>query len=157
MTNRQIATLGIVVLCVVLVFPSMIAAQGQREGGRGEGRGGGSGRGGGGAPPVNLQVLPKDWTRQQVVQVMQGFNMALGVTCNYCHVEMAGAAPNANGQIPIDAAPDDKQQKKTARVMMKMVGDINNTFGSQLGKPASDVTRVQCATCHRGQAIPKVQ
>ena len=156
MTNRQIATLGIVVLCILLVFPLMIAAQGQREGGRGEGRGGGSGRGGG-APPVNLQVLPKDWTRQQVVQVMQGFNMALGVQCNYCHVEMAGAAPNANGQIPIDAAPDDKQQKKTARVMMKMVGDINNTFGSQLGKPASDVTRVQCATCHRGQAIPKVQ
>jgi len=156
MTNRQIATLGILVLCILLVFPSMIAAQGQREGGRGEGRGGGSGRGGG-APPVNLQVLPKDWTRQQVVQVMQAFNMALGVGCNHCHVEMAGAAPNANGQIPIDAAPDDKQTKKTARVMMKMVGDINNTLGSQIGKPAADVVRVQCVTCHRGAAIPKTQ
>jgi Photosynthetic reaction centre cytochrome C subunit len=156
MTNRQIATLGILVLCILLVFPSMIAAQGQREGGRGEGRGGGSGRGGG-APPVNLQVLPKDWTRQQVVQVMQGFNMALGVQCSHCHVEMAGAAPNANGQIPIDAAPDDKQTKKTARVMMKMVADINNTLGSQIGKPAADVVRVQCVTCHRGAAIPKTQ
>ncbi len=156
MTNRQIATLGILVLCILLVVPSMIAAQGQREGGRGEGRGGGSGRGGG-APPTNLLVLPKDWTRQQVVQVMQGFNMALGVQCNHCHVEMAGAAPNANGQIPIDAAPDDKQTKKTARVMMKMVGDINNTLGSQIGKAAADVVRVQCVTCHRGAAIPKTQ
>ena len=157
MTNRQIATLGIVVLCILLVFPSMIAAQGQREGGRGEGRGGGSGSRGGGAPPVNLQVLPKDWTRQQVVQVMQAFNMALGVQCSHCHVEMTGAPPNANGQIPIDAAPDDKQTKKTARVMMKMVADINNTLGSQIGKPAADVVRVQCVTCHRGAAIPKTQ
>src|SRR5438094_7614804 len=127
MTNRQIVTLGIVILSILVISPFTVAAQGQREG-----RGGG----GGGAPPVNLQVLPKDWTRQQVVQVMQGFNMALGVQCNHCHVEMAGAAPNANGQIPIDAAPDDKQTKKTARVMMKMVADINNTLGSQIGKPA---------------------
>jgi hypothetical protein len=157
MTNRQIATLGIVVLCILLVVPLMSAAQGQREGGRGEGRGGGSGRGGGGAPPTNLQVLPKDWTRQQVVQVMQGFNMALGVGCNHCHIEMAGAPPNEKGVIPIDAAPDDKQTKKTARVMMKMVGEINNTLGSQIGKPASEVVRVQCVTCHRGAAIPKTQ
>src|SRR5437867_6464745 len=135
MTNRQIVTLGIVILCILVVLPFAVAAQGQREG-----RGGG----GGGAPPVNLQILPKDWTRQQVVQVMQAFNMALGVQCSHCHVEMTGAPPNANGQIPIDAAPDDKQTKKTARVMMKMVADINSTLGSQIGKPAADVVRVQC-------------
>ena len=88
--------------------------------------------------------------------VMQGFNMALGVTCNYCHVEMAGAQPGANGQVPIDAAKDDKDTKKKARVMMKMVGQINSTLGSELGKPAAEVSRVQCATCHRGAAIPKV-
>ena len=29
--------------------------------------------------PKNLQVLPKDWTRAQVVNVMQNFNAALGV------------------------------------------------------------------------------
>src|SRR2546428_5702869 len=49
---------------------------------------------------------------------MQGFNMALGVGCNHCHIEMAGAPPNEKGVIPIDAAPDDKQTKKTARVMI---------------------------------------
>src|SRR5437867_9471110 len=133
MTNRQIVTLGIVILSILVILPFTVAAQGQREG-----RGGG----GGGAPPENLQVLPKDWTRQQVVQVMQGFNMALGVGCNYCHVEQAGAQPNEKGQLPIDAPKDDKQQKKTARVMMKMVAQVNDTFGSQLGKAAADVTRV---------------
>ncbi len=107
MTNRQIVTLGIVILCILVVLPFTVAAQGQREG-----RGGG----GGGAPPVNLQILPKDWTRQQVVQVMQG-----------------------------------------ARVMMRMVAQINDTFGNQIGKPASEVVRVQCVTCHRGSAIPKTQ
>jgi len=148
MTNRQIVTLGIVILCILVVLPFTVTAQGQREG-----RGGG----GGGAPPVNLQILPKDWTRQQVVQVMQGFNMALGVGCNHCHIEMAGAPPNEKGVIPIDAAPDDKQTKKTARVMMRMVAQINDTFGNQIGKPASEIVRVQCVTCHRGSAIPKTQ
>jgi Photosynthetic reaction centre cytochrome C subunit len=151
MTDRRIVTLLIVVLCILLTLPFIAAAQGQEKG-RGAEKGG---RGGGGAPPTNLQVLPKDWTRQQVVQVMQGFNMALGVACNYCHVEMVGAPPNEKGVTPIDAAPDDKQTKKTARVMLRMVNQINETLGNQLGKPASEVTRVQCATCHRGQAIPK--
>ena len=141
MTNRRIVTLGIVVFSIALILPLVAKAQGQRAPA---------------PPPVNLQVLPKDWTRAQVVMVMQGFNMALGVTCNYCHVEMAGAQPGANGQVPIDAAKDDKDTKKKARVMMKMVGQINSTLGSELGKPAAEVSRVQCATCHRGAAIPKV-
>src|SRR2546422_9467246 len=148
MTNRQIVSVGIVVLCMLLVLPLTVAAQGQREG-----RGGG----GGGAPPVNLRILPKDWTRQQVVQGIQGLNMALGVGCNHFHIEMVGAPPNEKGVIPMEAAPDDKQTEKTARVMMRMVGQINETFGNQLGKPASEIVRVQCVTCHRGSAIPKTQ
>ena len=151
---------GTGLLCIVLVaalaLPMSLSAQEPARGGGGAQRGGGGG-GRGGAPPANLQVLPKDWTRQQVVQVMQGFTMGLGVTCNYCHAEMEGAQPGANGQVPLDAASDAKQTKKTARVMMKMVNDINNTIGSQLGKPAADVVKVQCITCHRGSAIPKTQ
>src|SRR5438105_10773498 len=149
MTDRRIMTLLIVVLCILLTLPFMAAAQGQEKGQRGERGGGGGGRGAA-PPPVNLQVLPKDWTRQQVVQVMQGFNMALGVACSYCHVEMVGAPLNEKGLVPIDAAPDDKQTKKTARVMLRMVNQINDTLGSQVGKPAAEVVKVQCATCHRG-------
>ena len=148
MANRKIVSFGIVVLCVVMVLPMMAAvaptqaAQGQR---------------GPAPPPTNLTVLPKDWTRQQVVQVMQQFTMGLGIMCDHCHVAMAGAQPGPNGQIPLDFASDEKPTKNTARVMMKMVGDINNTFGGQLGKPAADVVKVQCVTCHRGSAIPKIQ
>ena len=94
--------------------------------------------------------------RAQVVMVMQNINKALGVQCTYCHVERAGAQPGANGQIPIDPPKDDKDTKKKARVMMKMVGQINMTLASEMGKPADQIARVQCATCHRGSAIPKV-
>lgn len=161
MSNRNRIFVGVVILVIVMILP-LLAQAPQQGGGQGAGAEKGRGDGGGGArgqqpPPTNLQVLPKDWTRQQVVMVMQGFNMALGVQCNYCHVEQAGAQPNEKGNIPIDGAPDTKQTKKTARVMMRMVGDINAKFGSELGKPAADVVRVQCVTCHRGSAIPKTQ
>lgn len=153
------SSFGIGLLCVALAaaltLPVSLSAQEPARGGGGAQRGGGGGRGG--APPSNLQVLPKDFTRQQVVQVMQTFTMGLGVQCSYCHAEMEGAQPGANGQVPLDTASDAKQTKKTARVMMKMVADINNTIGSQLGKPAADVVKVQCITCHRGSAIPKTQ
>ena len=160
MQNRGKRSFGLGLLCAALIVAltlpmSLLAQEPARGGGGGQGRGGGGGRGG--APPTNLQVLPKDFTRQQVVQVMQQFTMGLGVMCNYCHAEMEGAQPGANGQVPMDFASDAKQQKKTARVMMKMVGDINNTIGSQVGKPAADVVKVQCITCHRGAAIPKTQ
>jgi hypothetical protein len=144
------------------IFGGQAPAQGPPAGGQGQrqgGGGGGAGRGGGrgNITPTNLQVLPKDTPGQQVIQTMQAFTMGLGVQCNYCHAPQANAQPGANGQIPMDFASDEKQTKKTARVMMKMVGDINAKLGSELGKPASDVVQVQCVTCHRGSAIPKLQ
>jgi Photosynthetic reaction centre cytochrome C subunit len=154
--NKRKTIVWIVILVIAVALPLLAQAPQQGGGQGGAEKGGGGGRGQQ-PPPSNLQVLPKDWTRQQVVMVMQGFNMALGVQCNYCHVEQAGAQPNEKGVIPIDAAPDTKQTKKTARVMMRMVGDINAKFGSELGKPAGDVVRVQCVTCHRGSSIPKTQ
>lgn len=163
MTNRKRICVWIAVLAIVIALP-LLAAQapagaqgaGQRDG-QAAGQRGGGGGGRGGAPPVNLQVLPKDMERPQVIQVMQQFTMALGVMCDHCHVPQAGAQPGPNGQIPLDAASDEKQTKKTARVMMKMVMDINSKLGTELGKPAADVVRVQCITCHRGAAIPKTQ
>lgn len=159
--NRIEVIVSFLLIVALLATPLFAAAQ-ERQGGGGRGgaeqKGGGGGRGNA-APPTNLQVLPKDMTRQQVVQVMQAFTMALGVTCNYCHAEMAGAQPGANGQIPIDAASDEKQQKKTARMMMRMAADINAKLDAELGKSttAPNGMRVQCVTCHRGSAIPKTQ
>ena len=100
--------------------------------------------GGGQAPqaPRNLQILKP----QEVGPAMRSFTFALGVQCNYCHV--------IDGQNR-DMASDEKQTKKTARVMLQMVNHINETFGAQIGKAAADVSKVQCATCHRGKAIPE--
>ena len=92
-------------------------------------------------PPHNLQVLPKDMSRQDVVVQMQAIAQALGVQCGYCHVE--------------DRASDEKPTKNTARVMMRMTADINQKLGSAITKPATELTRVECVTCHRGVSIPK--
>jgi hypothetical protein len=98
---------------------------------------------GGQAPPAprNLQILKP----QEVGPAMRGFTAALGVQCSYCHVT----------EPTRDMASDAKQTKKTARVMLQMVGHINEMIASGVGKPAEDVTKVQCATCHRGKAIPE--
>lgn len=162
MNYRKLICFGLAVLLIALAMPMFAGMQEPARGGGGQGGGRGGGGGGGrgnAAPPTNLQVLPKDWTRQQVVQVMQQFTMGLGVMCNYCHAEMAGAQPGANGQVPLDAASDEKQAKKTARVMMRLANDINSKLDVELGKSTSapNGMRVQCVTCHRGSAIPKTQ
>jgi hypothetical protein len=169
MTSRGNVWLWIAITVIVLALPLTAAVQapaggaqeqapGQRGGPPGGGAGGGGARGGQPAPPpVNLQVFPKDMTRQQLIPIMQQWNMALGVGCDHCHVPQVGAQPNAQGQIPMNFPLDDKQAKKTARVMVKMMQGINGQLGSELGKPAASVTQVQCGTCHRGSAIPKLQ
>jgi hypothetical protein len=99
-------------------------------------------------PPANLQVLAKDMPRPQVVQVMQTYTAALGVECNYCHVQEGRGGRN-------DFAADDKPTKKTAREMMKLTRELNDKVPTLVGKPAGSATTVVCATCHRGVAIPK--
>ena len=115
------------------------------------GAGGGQGRGGAPQPPPqNLQVLPKDIPRPELNAMMGQFRQALGVECAYCHVAEGRGGRN-------DFAADDKAPKKTARLMIKMMSTINDTLTAGVGKPAADLTKVQCATCHRGAAIPKVE
>jgi tetratricopeptide (TPR) repeat protein len=100
--------------------------------------------------PKNLQFFPKDMTAAQILPIMQNFNAALGVNCTYCH----------NSEPPVDNpkndfASDEKETKKKARVMLNLARDINMKLQSELGKPANELTNVQCVTCHRGVAIPK--
>ena len=133
-------------------------------------------QGGGGnqQPPKNLQVLPKDFTRQQVVAVMNGFTAALGVNCAHCHVEGAapaggpppGAPPagapaaggppgGGRGGPPLDFASDDKETKKIAREMLKMVGDINGKYLPLTGRTIGERDKVSCETCHHGLSKPQ--
>lgn len=89
--------------------------------------------GGGRGAPRNIQVL-KDVPQDQIQLTMQYIAASLGVQCNYCHVQGQNES-------------DDKDTKKVAREMMKMVDKVNATFFD--GKP-----RLSCASCHNGRAKP---
>jgi tetratricopeptide (TPR) repeat protein len=109
----------------------------------------GGGQRTGGPPPItNLQILPKDSSREQVLTTMAAFTAALGVQCNYCHVQEGRGGRN-------DMAADDKPTKKAARGMMLLAREINAKLPEAVGKDAAGTTRVGCATCHRGIPIPK--
>jgi photosynthetic reaction center cytochrome c subunit len=111
--------------------------------------GAGAGQRAGGPPPMsNLQIFPKDAPREQVLATMQAFTQALGVQCNYCHVQEGRGGRN-------DMASDEKSTKKAARGMMVLARDINSKLPGAVGKFADATTRVGCATCHRGVPIPK--
>ncbi len=87
------------------------------------------GKGGKGGPPKNLQILTPETYRA----AMASFTAALGVQCTFCHVD--------------DRSADDKEEKKTARMMLTMVREINAKFPD--GKQ-----HVTCFTCHRGAEMP---
>ena len=109
----------------------------------------GGGQRAGGPPPMsNLQIFPKDAPREQVLQTMQAFTQALGVQCNYCHVQEGRGGRN-------DFASDEKTPKKAARGMMLLAREVNAKLPEAVGKAADATTRVGCATCHRGVPIPK--
>lgn len=101
----------------------------------------------------NLEVLPKDISRDELTQVMRAFSMGLGVRCQYCHVVKPGGNPNSLESLVFKA--DDKVEKKKARVMMKMTRTINTTLLADLPERSQPNVAVQCVTCHRGSPLPK--
>jgi len=101
--------------------------------------------------PTNLQVLPKNLTGKQVHQIMGKWARSLGTHCSTCHAPNPNAAPAPNGHPHLDFALDIKPEKKTARLMVKMVEDIN---GNYVGKIKNSGIKVSCGTCHRGHLQP---
>ena len=86
--------------------------------------------------PKNLKFLV-GMDGAQVIQVMRGFDAALGTQCVFCHV----------GE---DFANDEKPAKATALMMLMMTRDVNSHFTD--GKQ-----HVTCYTCHRGSTEPAMQ
>jgi len=81
----------------------------------------------------NVQVL-KDIPSDQLIPTMQFIAGALGVDCEFCHVEHA-------------MDKDDKKEKQTARKMIEMELAINKShFKNEI--------EVTCYTCHRGSPHP---
>ena len=86
----------------------------------------------------NIKVL-KGIPASHLIATMRLFSSSLGVNCSYCHVFRQGAPPQMDS--------DDKETKKKARDMIKMVREINEHDFE--GKSV-----VSCATCHRGNPKP---
>jgi len=97
---------------------------------------------------TNLQVFPKDISSKDLIEIMRGFSFSLGVRCDHCHAGKDG--PN----LPrMNFASDERETKKTARVMLRMVEAINRDYiGKVSQKPA---IAVECVTCHRGLSRPR--
>jgi polyisoprenoid-binding protein YceI len=106
---------------------------------------------------TNLQVLPKDTSRKDLVLTMRGWASALGVRCGNCHV--GGNPETLEG---VDFASDEKWQKRTARAMVHMVRAVQSDYLAALearsvaaGATAEPAVALSCATCHRGLPRPE--
>lgn len=98
--------------------------------------------------PSNLQVLPKDWPGSKLQPVMIGFTRALGVRCTYCHKGEEGKPLST-----YDFASDQNPNKDRARVMLRMLADINADL-KKIQPSGSQRVNMWCGTCHRGRPRP---
>jgi hypothetical protein len=99
----------------------------------------------------NLQVLPQNIPREQLLRTMKRFTQALGVGCDYCHAPIATPAPGAEPELHF--ASDAKPTKHAARTMLRMTNRINDGYVALIPDAHTVVT---CWTCHRGEAQPAV-
>jgi len=104
----------------------------------------------------NLQVLPRDVSRDRLNEVMLDNLLGLGLPrlqgegCLFCHV---GTMEQPRSQW--DYASDAKPMKQKARVMMAMVQSINQDFLARLATRIDTGHRVSCHTCHAGRTDPR--
>jgi cytochrome c553 len=102
--------------------------------------------------PTNLQVLPKTMSGEQVHDLMHKWEAALGAECSTCHAaDPKNIGPN--GKPRLNFADDSKPEKNTARMMYRMVEDINTNYVSKVENSGIPVT---CGTCHRGHLDPPI-
>jgi Photosynthetic reaction centre cytochrome C subunit len=92
----------------------------------------------------NIEVM-KGIPAGRFVRIMNaGFGRSLGVSCGFCHVP---------GKWDLD----DKQEKKTARLMWTMTGAINRDYISKVPVDSGAPQMVMCMTCHQGNMRPPTE
>ena len=102
--------------------------------------------------PTNLKVLPKTMTGEQVHNLMHTWEASLGTECSTCHAaDPKNIGPN--GKPRLNYADDSKPEKATARLMYRMVEDINANY---VEKVENSGVAVSCGTCHRGHLDPPI-
>ncbi len=63
---------------------------------------------------TNLQVLPKDITKQELVDIMKNFCFTMDQRCSYCHVA-------TDDLSSADFPSDEKETKKKARELLRLI------------------------------------
>lgn len=86
----------------------------------------------------NLKILPKNISKDSLMNLMEGYNKALGVKCNHCHT--------------MDKSSDKKLEKEIARHMIKFTNELNAKEFAPIGDQYKNA--IECATCHRGSTKP---
>jgi len=96
----------------------------------------------------NLQVLPKDISKRELINKMKNATRGLGVRCEFCHVG------EGNDLSKFDFPSDDKQHKVKARIMFKMVKYINEEVMPKVAEDPDHQHEVKCITRHNGNEHP---
>ena len=98
----------------------------------------------------NLQVLPKDISDQMLDSIMQTYNKALGVNCNFCHTQDNGVSLADSVNYALDYP-----MKENARRMMRLNIEINKTyFYYDTASRPEYLKVITCKTCHQGHPFP---
>lgn len=100
-------------------------------------------------PLTNLQVFPKDISRQALMAEMRQFAFALDVRCTHCHARREDGRGN-------DFASDANPNKDKARAMLRMMATINNELLPLVPDRGDPPVVVTCKTCHRGTTKPRL-
>jgi mono/diheme cytochrome c family protein len=101
--------------------------------------------------PTNLKVLPKNLTGDQVQEIMERWEAALGAQCSACHIpDRNNIGPD--GRPRLNYADDSKNEKAIARLMYTMTEEINKNYVAKIDSSGAPVT---CGTCHRGHLGPE--
>ena len=98
----------------------------------------------------NLKVLPKDISDHMLDSIMQTYNKALGVTCDFCHTQDSGASATDSVNFGMDYP-----MKENARRMTRLNIDINKTyFYYDTASRPEYLKVITCKTCHQGHPFP---
>jgi hypothetical protein len=102
-------------------------------------------------PKLNLKVLPKNISHEELGKIMGAWKDALGVKCGFCHAPSADSSSHK-----LDFASDAKPEKDIARHMYRMTGKINKKYFSfEKDDKGAMIAAVSCMTCHRGSPHPE--
>jgi tetratricopeptide (TPR) repeat protein len=98
----------------------------------------------------NLKVLSPDISAEELRAKMFSIGQQVGLRCSKCHDFVPGT-PFAER----DYASDQKELKRVAREMMRMVQGLNDAISAIDRGPDHQAITVQCVTCHRGVSKPR--